>query len=255
MTPMCLAHRDQRGFTLSELLVTVAILGLVLAGALGVQVTGTQVFLTGENQAEAQQTTRTSMLMAEDLQLIGYGYPPSPKITAATPTSITFWADLTNASAVLATDALAGMATFSVDTPAGLAPGNTIWLTRGTQWESLTITSIVGPVVTVATAPAVTYARGGSVGRPRSIRYSWDAATRTISRDLGDGSGPQVLTTGVENLLLRYFNENDVEIAAGALAANLANIRRISIATTAQSSATLNTATFTMTADVRLRNL
>jgi prepilin-type N-terminal cleavage/methylation domain-containing protein len=261
------AHRDQRGFTLSELLVTLSILGLVLAGALGVQVTGTQVFLTGENQAESQQASRTSLLMAEDLQLVGYGYPPSQKIIAASATAITFWADLLNASAFLTTDATQGSTTFDVDDAAGLAARDTIWLSNGTQWESLTIASVSGNTITVTTPilassicvpPVIApcgYLRGGLVGRPRRIVYSWDGAAKTISKDFGDGTVPQTMATGAESLQLRYFNDADVEIPIAALATNLANIRRISIAMTARSASTLNGGTFTIASDVRLRNL
>src|SRR3989442_6144729 len=72
------AWHDRQGFTLTELLVTLAIMGLVMAALVGVQVSGNTLVLTGENQAQAQQAARTAMLMEEDLRLGGYGYPPAP---------------------------------------------------------------------------------------------------------------------------------------------------------------------------------
>src|SRR2546422_969170 len=47
-------RRDEHGFTLAELLITIAILGLVMAAVLGVQLTSSTMFLRGENQADAQ---------------------------------------------------------------------------------------------------------------------------------------------------------------------------------------------------------
>ena len=82
--------------------VMLAIMGLVMAALVGVQVSGNTLVLTGENQAQAQQAARTAMLMEEDLRLVGYGYPPAlTAISAASQTSITFWADLNNVSTTL----------------------------------------------------------------------------------------------------------------------------------------------------------
>ena len=47
--------RDQRGFTLTELLVACALIGLVMAGLFSMLQSGQQTYLTGTNQVEAQQ--------------------------------------------------------------------------------------------------------------------------------------------------------------------------------------------------------
>jgi len=55
--------RDQRGFTLGELLIVVAILGIMLAGLLAVQMQGQQSYLIGSHRVEAQQNGRIALEM------------------------------------------------------------------------------------------------------------------------------------------------------------------------------------------------
>ena len=54
--------RDQRGFTLTELLVACALIGLVMAGLFSMLQSGQQTYLTGTNQVEAQQALRLALL-------------------------------------------------------------------------------------------------------------------------------------------------------------------------------------------------
>src|SRR5262249_43254982 len=94
--------REARGFSLTELLVSCGVLGIVLAALGSVLTTGTQVSQDGNSRHEAQQAARAGLIMEEDLKLAGSGFPPSGiKITAATPTSVSFWADIRGASTTL----------------------------------------------------------------------------------------------------------------------------------------------------------
>ena len=61
--------RDQRGFTLSELLVVTAVIGLVMAGVFAVQRGGQQAFLLGSNRVETQQNARVALhLISRELR-------------------------------------------------------------------------------------------------------------------------------------------------------------------------------------------
>jgi prepilin-type N-terminal cleavage/methylation domain-containing protein len=63
-----LAH-DQRGFTLTELLVVIAVLGMMLAGLVTVQMQGQQAYLIGSHRVEAQQNGRIALeLMVRELR-------------------------------------------------------------------------------------------------------------------------------------------------------------------------------------------
>lgn len=60
---------DARGFTLVELLVAMALLGLILAGVFTLQHQGIQSYLTGASRVEVQQNARTALeLMVQELR-------------------------------------------------------------------------------------------------------------------------------------------------------------------------------------------
>jgi prepilin-type N-terminal cleavage/methylation domain-containing protein len=76
------AGADPRGFTLAELLVVMAIMGLVMAGLMPIMVSGNQSYATGSNQIEAQQAARVALeRMAREIR--GAGFNPT---RAACPT-------------------------------------------------------------------------------------------------------------------------------------------------------------------------
>ena len=81
--------RDERGFTLAELLVATAIIGMVMAGVFVIQRQGQQAYLFGSNRVETQQNARVALdLMARELR-------SSTSITTlGSATDITFvWTD------------------------------------------------------------------------------------------------------------------------------------------------------------------
>jgi prepilin-type N-terminal cleavage/methylation domain-containing protein len=80
---------NERGFTLAELLVTTAVIGLIMAGIFILQVGGQQAYLFGSNRVETQQNARVALdLMTRELR-------SSTSITTlASPTDISFvWKD------------------------------------------------------------------------------------------------------------------------------------------------------------------
>lgn len=86
--------RSQLGFTLTELLVAMAILALVLGGILTIQQQGQMAYVMGSNRVEVQQNARVALeLMVGELRA-------ATTITAAgSPSDITFqtWHDDVNA--------------------------------------------------------------------------------------------------------------------------------------------------------------
>ncbi len=273
--------RDQRGFTLTELLVTLAILGLIMTAVATVQIAGHRIFFTGENQAEAQQAARAAMLMEDDLRLIGTGCPvpgcfggaaPCNQPQAA-PTSIcqdattpaankiVFWADLANASSNTALNQLnVGDTLIRVRSAAGFANGDRVFIFNGNTFETKILNNVnVGAnTITVSTGlvngGAQVYPIGTVVGRPQVVEYS--LAGTTLSRNSGAGGGLQPIATGISGLTFSYFNAADAALAPLPLsAANAPLIRRIQVVTRAQSTATQNAGTFGITTNVRPRAL
>jgi prepilin-type N-terminal cleavage/methylation domain-containing protein len=61
MSPLRRVLRDQRGFTLSELLVVATVLGLILAGVVTIQQQGQRAYLFGSHRVEVQQNGRSAL--------------------------------------------------------------------------------------------------------------------------------------------------------------------------------------------------
>jgi prepilin-type N-terminal cleavage/methylation domain-containing protein len=149
----------RRGFTLSELLVAVAIIGLVMAGLLTLLVQGNQSYLTGSNQAEAQAVARATIeRMTVDLREAGYD-PRGTGFNAVEPAQATAF-------------------TLHFD-----------WNASGASQPAPTVVDVpytVGGVVT-------------DVPRGERVTYTVDPAAGTLSRqESGVDAQPQVLLTAVQ---------------------------------------------------------
>ncbi len=76
---------NQRGFTLAELLVAVAVMGLVMAGVFVIQQQGQQAYLLGSSRVETQQNARVALdLMTRELR------SATSVVTLGSPTDLTF---------------------------------------------------------------------------------------------------------------------------------------------------------------------
>lgn len=162
---------DVRGFTLMEILIALATFLIVLFAVYTTFESSRSTYAAGEQKADIQQNARIAMeLMGADLRLVGYGYPQVPttfdrtvscinqvpiqnSITNATATSISFWADLTNASTIIFnTDVNPGATTINVDDASGILAGDTIYIINGGQSERLTVQSVPSGTQIITTA-------------------------------------------------------------------------------------------------------
>ncbi|MBM4439944.1 MAG: prepilin-type N-terminal cleavage/methylation domain-containing protein [Candidatus Rokubacteria bacterium] len=76
----------QRGYTLAEMLVAAAVIGLVLAGLLSLLMSGQQAFVTGSNRTEAVSSSRIVLFrMAEEVRTGGYDPRNTASFAAITP--------------------------------------------------------------------------------------------------------------------------------------------------------------------------
>lgn len=98
---------NERGFSLAELLVVVAVLGLILAGVLALQQQGQLAYIMGSNRVEAQQNARIAItIMSRELRE-ACALTSLPSATNAT--NITFtMVDPTKAVSVDCSSAVAG---------------------------------------------------------------------------------------------------------------------------------------------------
>lgn len=271
---------DLRGFTLIEILIALSTFLIVLFAIYTSFESSQATYAAGEQRADIQQSARIAMeMMSADLRLAGYGFPTGAgAITVASPTDISFWADLNNASTVIVADVGAGNITLSVQSAVGIQAGNVIHLINGTVSEQRTVAAVntgVNPhTITLTAATTNAYPWGSQVGRPRLVRYCWHdnpnldgfappaacgaLAANTIYKDEGDGGGLQPVANiqnfqvGAANFLtqMQYFDANNNATATPA------NIRRITITVGVQSPpGAWRQQAFTMISDIRARNL
>jgi prepilin-type N-terminal cleavage/methylation domain-containing protein len=206
--------RDDRGFTMTELLVVCALMGTVMAGVLSLLLVGQQSAATTAAKQDAQQNARMSLeRMIEEIRQAGYlpsgptcpGAPAVPcppfnyvfnAITAQTATSLTIQNDWDGSAAI--------------------------------------------------TAVAVTDPITGAL-RGEQIVYTYTPGTGQLTRqEIGVDGAAVVVAAGIINLAFTYLDQdNNVAIAA-------ANIRTVTITITTQQSA--GQPQVTMVNRVRLRN-
>jgi type II secretory pathway pseudopilin PulG len=78
-------QKAEAGYTIPEILVVCAVVGLVMAGLMSLMMTGTQTYAVGSNRVEAQQTARLVVArMIQEIRTAGHD-PRSTNFTAITP--------------------------------------------------------------------------------------------------------------------------------------------------------------------------
>jgi prepilin-type N-terminal cleavage/methylation domain-containing protein len=208
--------RNERGFTLAEMLVVCAIVGLVMAGLLGLVMSGQKAYWYGTTQVDAQQTTRIALeRMVREIREAGY-YPITPVTVpsgCASPPCYNFNAVGTGASST--------SLTLQYD-----------WNGDGTSASS----GKVNDPVQCAT---------GTACRGERVTYSFSSGNLT-RQETGVDTSPVTIASGLNGFAFSYFAED------GTATTTPANIRTVAVTVTAK---TANQGTYvTMTDRVRLRN-
>jgi prepilin-type N-terminal cleavage/methylation domain-containing protein len=210
---------DPAGFTLAELLVSVAIVGLVMAGVLGIWSTGSTSYLVGANRVEAQSTARAALaLLARDIRGAGL----DPRNVAATSCSSTSF----TACAIVG--------------PAATFPPTTATVPTATTF---TIQSDTNGNGAIASTERIAYTLNGTVLERRD--YAVDGSTQQVAG-------------GIQSLTFTYFDATGTQITT-LNATTVPTIRAIGIDLTARPErqpAFFQTgrAEVRMTEHVRLRN-
>src|SRR6266542_5450097 len=206
--------RDQRGFTLAELLVVCALIGVVMAGILSLLVVGQQSATRTSAQVDAQQNARMGIeRLIEEVRESGYlpGGPtcPTAPVTSCPPYNYVF-------NAITAQTASS--------------------LTLQSDWDgsaTITAAAVVDPVA--------------GVNRGEQVVYTYTAGTGQLTRqEIGVDGAPVVIAAGITTLAFTYLDQ------ANNVTATSANIRTVTIAVTTQQSA--GQPQVTMAHRVRLRN-
>ena len=147
--------RDERGFTLTELLTALAVLGLVLAGVTVIQQNALQAYVTGSHKTEVQQNARVALeRMAREIrESVG-------PLTTATANLITF------------THPTDGAVTYTIDGANNLTRNNAP-IIGGVR------NLIVNPALPLFVYRDANYATGASAANTRRV----DITIQTSSED------------------------------------------------------------------------
>jgi prepilin-type N-terminal cleavage/methylation domain-containing protein len=232
---------SRKGFTLVELLVTLAISGVVMAGVYSVFYTQQKSYTTQEQVSEMQQNLRACMLMmSRDARMAGFSFGPSgisyydgsgTKYLSAiegfnnNPDRIDIIYADASVSAKIDKHMPDSAGDLKVDSTAGFSDGDLIIITDGTNASLLEVTNVqsdglvhnaaagnINPPGGHNTFPPGGYDVGCDVYKVKYVSYDIDNTSDPahpkmrvdLDGPLGSGN-PQPLALNIEDLQFRYF--------------------------------------------------
>jgi prepilin-type N-terminal cleavage/methylation domain-containing protein len=232
-------RRCQRGFTLIELMIATAILGLVMAGLLSLLSGGQQAYSRGSNTIDAQQNVRVALeLMGKEIREAGY-HPLPPDTSPTCPAGVP-----------AACPAGAGLYPLGGGTDAPcwcfypIINQSATALTLQYDWDGN------GVITTAAKVNDALKCPGGPVCRGERVTYALTAGNLTRQEIIVDAT-PQIVATGITSLTFTYWMDPPPGSTADTTATSRDLIRSVRIAITAQSGS--QGASATMTDQIRLR--
>ena len=221
---------NQRGFTLAEMLVVCAIVGLVMASLLGLVMQGQQAYWFGTTQVDGQQTVRVALeRMAKEIREAGYEPLPGETDPAACPNATNY---------PLYTAGVPCYKFVPITSPSATA------LTLQYNFDGSTCAVPCSPINTVALVTDPMSCPTAAC-RGEQITYSLSGGNLTRQEVVVDAA-PVVIASGITALTYTYRDENNNVTAATDL------IRTVEISVTAQTAS--NGAFVTMVDRIRLRN-
>ena len=261
-------HRNEAGFTLVELLITMAIMGFILAAVLGIYQVTQQSTFAGTAAEDAQVVTRLLLeRIVADLQLLNSGRPTTGgAITAASATSVTFWGDVNNDTldtsvnpsipAKLTSAAASGATTVQVSVAQGWVVGKLFSVENGTAIETQAITAVAGTTLTLGAGLSKAYPTDSIVRSVEQVTYTWTNANGgTLTRTAGGVT--DTLATNVPTFTLTYWTGAvpAVQVPNPNTQALLDTIKQVRISIACLAQAGDQTVVRAMMTTVRPRNL
>ena len=197
MSPRVAALKDERGFTLAEMLVVCALLGTVMAGVLSLVMVGQQSATATMNKVDAQSNARMGIdRVIEEFREAGY-LPAGPTCPTAPTTPCP---------------------PYNYAFPAVTAQTATA-LTIQNDWNADNV------IQTVAVTDPISGAQRGE-----QVVYSF-AAGQLRRQEIGIDAAPVVVAAGIISLTYTFLDQNN------AVTGTAANIRTVTVTLTTQQSA------------------
>lgn len=252
----------EKGFTLAELLVALAIFGMVCAAIFGIYLATMQSYTRAVSLQDAQVGARYGLdRMATELRLAG-SYWTGPLgggagLTAANATSVSFRGDIDgdtvngNVETTSVGTTNPGLTVSVTGTAAQVAAAfganESLYIADGAGREVRAITSVAATIITLAPALVNTYSAGSIVRSVESVTYAFDAAAQTLTRSVGGGAADPIVGN-VTGLALTYVDTSGNVLNQPV---NAALVEEIEITLTTQGN---DGSARIMTSRVRLRN-
>jgi len=223
---------NQRGFTLAEMLVVCAIVGLVMASLLGLVMQGQQAYWFGTTQVDGQQTVRVAIeRMVKEIREAGYEPLPGETDPAACPNATNYPLYTTSVPCYKFVPITGQSATA---------------VTLQYNWDGSTCAVPCSPINTAALVnEPMTCATPAAACRGEQITYSLSGTNLRRQESIVDAT-PVIIASGITALSLTYRDENNNVTASPEL------IRIVDISVTAQTAT--KGAYVTMVDRVRMRN-
>jgi prepilin-type N-terminal cleavage/methylation domain-containing protein len=189
---------NQRGFTLAEMLVVCAIVGLVMASLLGLVMQGQQAYWFGTTQVDGQQTVRVALeRMAKEIREAGYEPLPGETDPAACPNATNY---------PLYTAGVPCYKFVPITSPSATA------LTLQYNFDGSTCAVPCSPVNTVALVTDPMSCPTAAC-RGEQITYSLSGGNLTRQEVVLDAA-PVIIASGITALTFTYRDENSTVTAA-----------------------------------------
>lgn len=198
MSPRAAASlKDERGFTLAEMLVVCALLGTVMAGVLSLLMVGQQSATATANKVDAQSNARMGIdRVIEEIREAGY-LPQGPQCPTAPTTPCPPYNYAFSAITAQSTTALTVQNDWNAD-------------------NAIQAAAVTDPI--------------SGLQRGEQVVYSF-AAGQLRRQEIGIDGAPNVVAAGVISLTYTFLDQNN------AVTATAANIRTVTITMTTQQSA------------------
>jgi prepilin-type N-terminal cleavage/methylation domain-containing protein len=210
---------NERGYTLAEMLVVCAIVGLVMASLLGLVLSGQQAFWFGTTQVDAQQTARVAIeRMVKEIREAGY-YPQTPTLVT--------------------TGSCATISCYSYNFDAVASGPTATSLTLQYDWNGDGTSAASGQVNDPVLCATGTACRG------ERVVYSFSSGALT-RQEIGVDGSPLTIASGISSMAFTYMAED------GTVTSVPTDIRIIGVTVTAQAAS--QGAYVTMSDRIRLRN-
>jgi prepilin-type N-terminal cleavage/methylation domain-containing protein len=238
----------EAGFTLVELLVVCVILGMVMAGSLGLYKIAQETYTSTSGLVDSQAATRAAIdRMATDLRLAGsylYGATNAPNVFSAVSSSaFTFLGDVDGDTLSAGAEATASSAVTTsvvVSSTTGFSVNEYLYIASGLTQEVRQISAINTATNTLTLSAALTNAFVSTALTPVTVRsvesvaWTYDASAQTLTRQVGSATA-EIVAANVSGLTLTYYN------AANTVTTTASDVRRVKISLTTGTGATKRT--------------